>query len=76
MKVKDIIERLQQFDPEMDGIIFNEEEMESYYLLIRRISTGYISTDSEELYFDPEDAIENEGENWSGELEEVVCFRT
>ena len=75
MKVKDIIERLQKFDPEMDGVIFNEEEVESYYLSVKRISTGYISLDSEELYFDPEDAIENEGEDWGGELEEVACIR-
>jgi len=77
MKVKEAIELLKKFDPEMDMVIFNDEGIiKSYYLSIRKISTGYISTDSEELYFDPEDAIENEGESWGGELEEVACIRS
>ena len=74
MKAKEMIEALQKYDPE-DKIVISDSEGEGYYLAIERIQTGYISPDSDALYFDPEDAIEDESGDWGGELEEVACIK-
>ncbi len=74
MKVKDMIEALQKYDPD-DDVVISDSEGEGYSLTIERIQIGYVSRDSDALYFDPEDAIEEEGEDWGGELEVVVAIR-
>lgn len=74
MKVKDMIEALSKYDPDLVAII-DVSEGDGYWLGVERVKLGLISRDSDTLYYDADDAIEGEAEDWGGELEEVVSIR-
>ncbi len=75
MTVKELIEQLSKFPGDMRVFQFDTQDDHVFYQEARHINEGYFSEDSEGLYFDMDDAIEGEDEDWGGELEEVVVIK-
>jgi hypothetical protein len=75
MTVKEIINQLSKFPPDLRVFQYDTQSDHVFYQEVRRIKEGYFSEDSEGLYFDIDDAIESESDDWGGELEEVVVIK-
>ena len=74
MTVKELMEKLSEFEPDMRVFFYDNTGPEGYYAVARRVHEWFFSDDSEELYADWDSAIENEAEDWGGELEPVVVI--
>ena len=77
MTAQQLIDKLSKFPPDLRVFQYNKYVDDSdTFNEVRHVREGYFSLDSEELYFDIDDAIEEEHEDWGGELEEVIVIRT